>query len=104
MQWYFTKNGSQEGPISTESLQSMIASGAVATTDLIWREGMAEWTPAGQVAEFAGGGTAAPPYGTQVPQGGVPGLRPTGPASEKAAPAARTPPRFRRLWRRPPRR
>ena len=56
MEWFFTKNGKQEGPISTESLQSMIVSGAVATTDLIWREGMAEWTPAGQVAEFAGGG------------------------------------------------
>ncbi len=72
MDWYFTKNGRQEGPISTESLQSMIVSGAVATTDLIWREGMAEWTPAGQVAEFAGGGIAAPPYGSQMPQGGVP--------------------------------
>jgi hypothetical protein len=72
MEWYFTKSGRQEGPVSAESLRSMIASGAVAATDLIWREGMAEWTPAGQVAEFAGGGIAVPPGGSQIPQAGPP--------------------------------
>ena len=72
MEWYYAKNGKQEGPVSAESLQSMIVSGAVAPTDLIWREGMAEWTPAGQVAEFSGGGIVAPPGGSQIPQGGVP--------------------------------
>ena len=72
MEWYYAKNGKQEGPVSAESLQGMIVSGAVAPTDLIWREGMAEWIPAGQVAEFSGGGMVAPPGGSQIPQGGVP--------------------------------
>ncbi len=72
MEWYYAKNGKQEGPVSAGSLRSMIVSGEIAATDLIWREGMGEWTPAGQVAEFSGGGIVAPPGGSQIPQGGVP--------------------------------
>ena len=77
MDWYYSKNGQQEGPVSADTLRGMIVSGAVAPTDLIWREGMAEWTPAGEVAEFSGGAASpaaivAPPGGTQIPQGGVP--------------------------------
>ena len=78
MEWHYAKNGKQQGPVSAESLRSMIVTGEIAPTDLIWREGMADWTPAGQVPEFSGGGAThapgmvAPPGGSQIPQGGVP--------------------------------
>ena len=74
MEWYYAKNGQQMGPVTLEVLRAMISSGEVAPADLIWREGMAEWTPAGQVAEFSGGGVghttgmALPPGGSQIPQ------------------------------------
>ena len=76
MEWYYAKHGKQEGPVSTDALKSLINTGQVAPTDLVWREGMAEWTPAAQVGELSGGAPAAgsppPPGGSQIPQAGVP--------------------------------
>lgn len=52
MQWYYSKNGTQLGPIGTEDLQSKLASGEVAAGDLVWKDGMADWLPAGQIPEL----------------------------------------------------
>lgn len=52
MQWYYSRNGSQLGPVSLDELQAKLATGQVAWTDLVWRDGMADWTPAGQVADL----------------------------------------------------
>lgn len=57
MQWYYSKNGTQLGPISTEDILSKLASGEISPGDLVWKDGMADWLPAGQVAELR---TAAP--------------------------------------------
>jgi|AntRauTorcE11897_2_1112592.scaffolds.fasta_scaffold99110_1 hypothetical protein len=54
--WYYSKNGEQKGPISREELSAMKSSGEVITTDLVWKEGMSDWLPLGQVDEFGGGG------------------------------------------------
>jgi len=52
MQWYYSKNGTQLGPIGTEDIQSKLASGEIAQSDLVWKDGMADWLPAGQIAEL----------------------------------------------------
>ncbi|MEP2774874.1 MAG: GYF domain-containing protein [Luteolibacter sp.] len=52
MSWYYSKNGMQLGPVAEEELLAKSKSGEVAATDLIWKEGMADWTPLGQVPEF----------------------------------------------------
>jgi len=52
MQWYYSKNGSQLGPVSTEDLKAKLGTGEVTTTDLVWKEGMADWLPAHQVGEL----------------------------------------------------
>lgn len=52
MQWYYSKNGTQLGPIGTGEIQSKIASGEVSAADLVWKDGMADWLPASQVAEL----------------------------------------------------
>ncbi|MES2996775.1 MAG: GYF domain-containing protein [Verrucomicrobiota bacterium] len=52
MQWYYSKNSSQLGPVSEAELRSKIASGEISPSDLVWKEGMSDWTPAGNVAEF----------------------------------------------------
>jgi hypothetical protein len=52
MQWYYSKNGTQLGPIGDEEIKAKIASGEVASTDLVWKDGMGDWLPAGQVGEL----------------------------------------------------
>lgn len=47
--WYFGRNGRQEGPVSDEQLRTMIRNGSLRREDLVWREGMADWQPAGDV-------------------------------------------------------
>lgn len=72
--WYYSKGGQQSGPVSEDQMRQMVGSGQVGGPDLIWREGMANWLPVGQVPEFGGGGApaAAPQYGAPQPQYGAP--------------------------------
>lgn len=49
MDFYVAKNGQQTGPFSVEQL---LAEGVTPET-LVWCEGMAQWTPAKDVAEIA---------------------------------------------------
>jgi hypothetical protein len=52
MQWYYSKNGTQLGPVEQGELIAKLTSGEVAPSDLVWREGMLDWLPAGQIAEL----------------------------------------------------
>jgi len=52
MQWYYSKNGVQLGPVTLQELQAKLVAGEVAWSDLVWRDGMSDWTAAGQVAEL----------------------------------------------------
>ncbi len=53
MQWYYSKNGTQLGPISEVELRSKIASGEISSTDMIWKDGMSDWLEAGKVEGFS---------------------------------------------------
>lgn len=77
MQYYLIINGNQVGPLPKESL---LAAGITSTTP-VWREGMPDWAPAGQLADIADlfedsafGAYTQPeepraPYGQQPPYG-----------------------------------
>jgi hypothetical protein len=52
MNWYYAKNGAQQGPISLEDMKSRIAMGEISATDLAWQEGMSDWMPIGSIAEL----------------------------------------------------
>ena len=52
MQWYYSKNGSQIGPIDQNELLTKISSGEMLQSDLVWREGMADWLPVSKVNEL----------------------------------------------------
>ena len=43
-QWYYSKNDGQQGPVSAEQLKQLAASGDLQPTDLVWKEGMSQWT------------------------------------------------------------
>lgn len=58
MQWFYSKNNAQHGPVSLEELRNKIATGDVESTDLVWKEGMGDWTPVAKIAELASPGTA----------------------------------------------
>ena len=53
MQWFYSKNGTQLGPVEESELRAKLASGEISTADLVWREGMTDWLPAARVAELA---------------------------------------------------
>lgn len=79
MEWYYAKDGKQEGPVELSALQEMVQSGQVSLTDLAWKEGMPEWTEVGKIPELspstavsATEASAPGPAGT----GGEPGVGP----------------------------
>ena len=65
MQWYYSKDGTQHGPVTVEELQSKIRSGEVARDALVWRDGMSDWTAASGVSELA------PAFREMAPGGAV---------------------------------
>lgn len=68
--WYYSKNGMQLGPLSQEELSLKVKGGEIHSSDLIWREGMADWKPLAQVPEFQG--LASPSTPPPVGMGSVP--------------------------------
>jgi hypothetical protein len=44
-QWYYSQAGQQHGPVSGEALKQLAQDGVLRPTDLLWREGFANWRP-----------------------------------------------------------
>jgi hypothetical protein len=53
--------GQQTGPFDLPSFKMKIEAGQFNRDTLVWKEGMAQWTPAGQVPELASLFGAVPP-------------------------------------------
>lgn len=49
--WYYAVDGGSQGPFDDGALIDLVRRGAIGPTTLVWREGMAAWTPAGDLAE-----------------------------------------------------
>lgn len=60
-EWYAESQGNRVGPMPHQELVSKVASGQVNASTLVWREGMAAWTPAGEVAELGEAFKKVPP-------------------------------------------
>jgi membrane protease subunit (stomatin/prohibitin family) len=60
-EWFAGVNGQQQGPYDQNALASMASAGTLGRDTLVWRNGMAGWTAAGQVAELAGIFAQVPP-------------------------------------------
>jgi membrane protease subunit (stomatin/prohibitin family) len=68
-QFYVAVNGQQTGPFGDQQLSQMIQNNQLTKDSLIWKNGMAAWTAAGQVPEVSKlFGQAPPPLPPQVPQ------------------------------------
>jgi hypothetical protein len=53
MQWYYSAAGAALGPHSADDIEDLFATGEVSADTLVWRKGLAEWTPLGDTDEFA---------------------------------------------------
>ena len=79
MQWYYGSNNTQFGPVPESEIQRRLQSGELRLTDMVWREGMADWVSCASVPEFAMfrapagpvGGAFVSPYAPPQFQGGA---------------------------------
>ena len=67
MQWYYSKNSMQLGPVEQAELLAKISSGEILRSDMVWRDGMPDWVPASSVPEL---GLSAPAVPSLPPQAG----------------------------------
>ncbi len=67
-QWYAAQNGQQVGPFDQNGLAQRIQAGQITRETLLWKQGMAAWTAAGQIPEVANlFGAVPPPLPPPVP-------------------------------------
>jgi uncharacterized RDD family membrane protein YckC len=62
MEWYYSQNSEQRGPVSDAELAGLNQAGTITTETLIWREGWSNWrkfSDANRPSEVAAPGTAA---------------------------------------------
>lgn len=58
MEWFYEKNGEQHGPITEIDLKGMYGNGELTRSNLVWREGMADWTAFGTVFKLEEGASS----------------------------------------------
>jgi hypothetical protein len=70
MQWYYSKNATQLGPVSLDELRAKLTSGEVSGMDMVWREGLPDWRRASEMPELAAAPrpVAMPPQPAGFPQ------------------------------------
>ena len=82
-QWHYRRGGEQHGPLTSTQLKELSAGGRLVKTDLVWKEGMAHWLPAGQLKGLFPDGAGLTPPATQVsaarPAGNLPPIPPIPP-------------------------
>lgn len=52
-QWYYGINDQSTGPVSTSTLERLLSSGQLATSDKLWHSGMDDWQSVSEFPEFA---------------------------------------------------
>jgi membrane protease subunit (stomatin/prohibitin family) len=60
-EWFVGVNGQQQGPFDVAGLAAQARAGTLSRDTLVWKNGMAAWTAAGQVPELGSAFAAVPP-------------------------------------------
>ena len=77
-EWYYASGGQQQGPVPLDTLRQMLAAGQVQPGDLVWTQGMPNWSPANNVPglmDAPGGAGAVAPQPQPQPPYGAPQLQ-----------------------------
>lgn len=59
--FFVAVNGQQSGPFNESQLKQMLQAGQFSRESLVWKQGMANWTAAGEQAELSGVFASVPP-------------------------------------------
>jgi hypothetical protein len=60
-EWFYARGDQKHGPVSSAELSQLARNGKLLRTDLIWKEGMSQWRPAGEAAKLFEGVTNPEP-------------------------------------------
>lgn len=52
--WFYARGTDRLGPVSAETIVHLLQAGAIHERTLLWREGMADWQPLGDLDAFRG--------------------------------------------------
>lgn len=52
--WYYSHDGARKGPVESQQLIELAKSGQLLPEDLLWKEGMVDWKPAGEAKKLFG--------------------------------------------------
>lgn len=86
-EWYYAVNGRQLGPVDLDTLRQLLAQQNVQPSDLVWRQGMNNWQPAGSVAECGSSEPTIAPIPVAVYPATGAGPAPYGTPGQPAPPA-----------------
>jgi hypothetical protein len=48
-EWHYAKDNQQLGPVTSAQLRQLAGSGQIHPTDMVWKDGMPDWVPAGKI-------------------------------------------------------
>ncbi len=51
MNWFYAECGKAVGPVTGDAFKHLVQAGGIDASTLVWREGMAEWKPFGELAQ-----------------------------------------------------
>lgn len=68
-EWYYSVDGGRQGPVSSAELKKLADARKVGESDLVWKDGMADWVQAKSIKGLFGGGSATPSGGTAAKTG-----------------------------------
>ena len=60
MEWYYAKDGKQEGPVSAAQLRQLASAGKLDPTDMVFKIGTKDWVEASTVSGLFAAGAAPP--------------------------------------------
>lgn len=82
--WFYAKDGEQQGPVAAEVIRERLQAGDINEATLVWKEGMAQWSPLGEVLELR------EPVPSSASQDGAP-VSAAAPVQSSPSPAAASP-------------
>lgn len=48
-EWYYQQDGDEQGPVAFDTLAEMAEEGRISRDALVWKSGLPDWKPAGEV-------------------------------------------------------
>ena len=81
VEWYYAHDNQQSGPVSAVELKQLAVAGRLLPDDLVWREGMTEWSVARNVRGLFGDSAVGPASAAPQAAAAAPSAAPPPPAT-----------------------